>query len=35
MINNVDIAKEGRARVYVMHGDEAGELLRRTMEAVK
>ena len=30
MVNNVDIAKDGAVRVYVMHGDEAGEILRRT-----
>jgi len=30
MVNNVDIAKDGAVCVYVMHGDEAGEILRRT-----
>jgi acetate kinase len=35
MINDLDISKDGGAHVYVMHGDEPGELLRRTLVAVK
>lgn len=35
MINDLDISKDGGVHVYVMHGDEAGEILRRTSDAIK
>ncbi|MCX6701793.1 MAG: hypothetical protein NTX96_01180 [Candidatus Zambryskibacteria bacterium] len=35
MVNNVDIAKENGVHIYVMHGDEAGEILRRTVLTAK
>ncbi len=33
--DNSDISKDGTAHIYVMHGDEPGEILRRTVEGVK
>ena len=35
MINDVDIAEAGSVSIYIMHGDEAGEILNRSNMAVK
>ncbi|MFA5889292.1 MAG: hypothetical protein WCW47_03235 [Candidatus Paceibacterota bacterium] len=35
LVNDVDIARENGTHIYVMHGDEAGEIMRRAVLAAK